>query len=217
MKFAACELLLLGAAAAQLNAAAVRFEVIREKSSIAVRTDKAGILSAFGAGHRHGIIAGEFDARLCADPQTFEDASVVIRVPVSSLRIDTPEARRIAGVSGSGPGEKDVPVIQKKMLSPANLDAAAHPEIRFESAAVTRNNEGLNVRGQLTVRGRARPVSVPLRIERAGSDHRFSGQFEIKLTEYGITPESIGGVVKVADQVTILLDFLARTSTAPCK
>jgi hypothetical protein len=43
---------------ARLGGAAVRFDVIPDKSRIAVRIDKAGILSAFGAGHKHGIIAG---------------------------------------------------------------------------------------------------------------------------------------------------------------
>lgn len=208
---------LLLAAATHLHAEAVRFEVIYGKSSIAVRTDKAGVLSAFGAGHRHGILVTEFTAAVCADPRMLEGTRVAIRVPVSSLRIDTPEARRIAGLSGSGPAVKDVRVIQQKMLSPANLDAAGHPDIHFEGSAIAHSADGLTVRGPLTIRGETRPVSVPLRIEQARGDYRISGRFDIKLKEYGITPESVGGVVKVADHVTVLLDLLARPGKEQCE
>ncbi|HWR52905.1 MAG TPA: YceI family protein [Bryobacteraceae bacterium] len=215
MRLAGCEVLLL-AAVTHLNAEAVRFDVDYAKSAIAVRTDKAGLLSAF-AGHRHGIVATEFTAGVCADPQMLEEARIAVRVPVSSLRIDTPEARRIAGLPASGPAAKDVPVIQQKMLSPANLDAAGHPEIRFESSSMVRGAEGLIVRGPLTIRGEATQASVPLRIEQAGGDYRITGRFDIKLKDYGITPESIAGVVKVADHVTVLLDLLARPGKEPCK
>jgi polyisoprenoid-binding protein YceI len=200
-----------------LSAAPVRFEVIYPRSVIAVKTDKTGLLSAFGAGHRHGIVAGEFSAQVCAEPRTFEDASVSVRVPVSALRIDTDEARRVAGVTSSGPSAKDIPVIQQKMLSPANLDAAAHPEIRFQSSAATRSGDGINLRGVLTIRGRSTQIAVPLRVQPAAGDYRFSGQFNIKLRDYGITPESVGGVVKVADEVTVLIDLLTRPGKEPCR
>ena len=209
--------IMLAVAIAQAQAAAVRFHVRPEASAIAVRTDKAGLLSAFGAGHRHGILAGQFTARVCADPRTFEGASITFVVPVSSLRIDTPEARHKAGLTASGPAAKDIPTIQQRMLSPANLDSASHPEIRFESSSVTRTANGLTVSGLLAIRGHRRGVTVPIRIESAGSDYRFTGAFEIKLSDYGITPESVGGVVKVADQVTVLLDFLARPSAELCR
>lgn len=118
MKFAARGVLLL-VAAAHLHAAAGRFDVIPEKSTIAVKTGKAGVLSAFCAGDRHGIAAGGFSAHICADPRTLETASVSVRVPVTSLRIDTADARRAAGLTEDGPDVKDVPVIQQKMVSPS--------------------------------------------------------------------------------------------------
>jgi polyisoprenoid-binding protein YceI len=211
------EAVLLLALAAELPAATVRFEVVREKSTIAVRTGKAGLLSAFGAGHRHGIVAGEFSARVCADPRTLDDASVSIRVPVSSLRIDSEEARRAAGLTESGPGAKDVATIQQKMVSSANLDAGGHPEVRFESTASQRTADGVTVRGPLTIRGRSNQVAVPLRIAAAGGDYRITGSFEVKLRDYGITPESVGGVVKVADEVTVMVDLVARARTEPCQ
>jgi polyisoprenoid-binding protein YceI len=204
-------------ASAPLTRQALASRSFREKSFDRGQDWQGGLLAAFGAGHRHGIIAREFSAEICADPRTFADARVSVRVPVSALRSDSPEARRAAGLTESGPGAKDVEVMQQKMNSPANLDAAGHPEIRFESAAVQRTSDGLTVRGPLTIRGRALPLVVPLRIQPAGSDYKFTGTFDIKLRDYGITPESVGGVVKVADEVTVVLDIMARARTEECR
>lgn len=82
---------------------------------------------------------------------------------------------------------------------------------------VGRSADGITARGALTIRGSTRPVSLPLRIEQAGSDYRLTGRFDVKLREYGITPESVGGVVKVADEVTVLLDLVARPGTDQCR
>jgi polyisoprenoid-binding protein YceI len=196
--------------------AAVRFAVIAEKSTIAARTDKRGLLSAFG-GHKHGIIATQFAGALCADPATLQDASVVISVPAAGLRIDTPEARRAASLPSSGPGAKDVPAIQQKMLSPGNLAAGEHPALRFESTAADRKGDTLLVRGRLTIRGRTSSVAVPLHIERSGGTYRFSGTFSVRQTDYGMRPESIGGVVSVADPVTVVLDIVARPTQEACR
>lgn len=209
----ACLSLLLSAC---LSAATVRFDVIPERSTVAARTGKAGVLSAF-AGHEHGILADRFSARICADPETLEDATVLVQVPTAGLRIDTLAARRAARLSGSGPSAKDVATIQEKMLSPANLAAADHREIRFESTSVRRNQDTVVLGGTLSIRGRRNNVSVPLRIGRSEDLLRFSGEFPIRLSDYGITPESIAGVVKVKDTVTIILDLLARPTQDACR
>jgi polyisoprenoid-binding protein YceI len=202
-------------AAAHLYGAGVRFDVVQEQSSIAVRTDKTGIFSGFG-GHKHGIVAGKFSAAICADPRTLEGASVSIRVPVAVLEIDSARARRAAGLTDSGPGAKDVAAIQEKMLSPANLAAAEHPEIGFASTSAEKKANTVVVSGPLTIRGRANTVSVPLQVTQNGNAYRFNGQLQVKLTDYGIKPESVGGVVKVADRITILLDMLARPTQEAC-
>jgi polyisoprenoid-binding protein YceI len=201
------------------TAAGVGFEVTRESSSIAVRTDKTGFLTIFGAGHKHGILVSDFNAEICADPETLSGGRVVITVPTASLRIDTTMARKAAGLSPSdGPGADDVKKLQTKMLAPNNLAAEQQPEIRFESASVTQKGDGtLLVQGPLTVRGRSSNISVPLRVERNGKAYRFRGAFHIRQSDYGITPESIAGVVKVVDRVEVLLDLLTQPTGRACK
>jgi polyisoprenoid-binding protein YceI len=63
----------------------------------------------------------------------------------------------------------------------------------------------------LLLRGGAREITVPVRVARLESGaFRFSGEFDVRQTDFGIQPESIAGVVKVADPVTIRFDVIAR-------
>ncbi len=201
-------------AALPLYGQAVRFELVKDQSAIVLRTDKAGLFSAFG--HKHGILATDFTASVCADPAALEHSSVSVQVATAGLRADTPEARRLAGLPDSGPSEDDIRTIQEKMLSAPNLDAAGHPEIRFASASAAATNGGVTLSGALTIRGKSQNVKAPLRYTQKGDGYRFQGAIEIRQTDFGIRPESVGGLVKVADKVTILLDLVVRPTSAAC-
>jgi polyisoprenoid-binding protein YceI len=179
------------------------------RSSLVAVTDLRGLLSFLG--HRHAILAHEWTATLAYDPAEPARSSVDLRVPVHALRIDTPAALERAGLRAA-PDAETVRQLQAKMLGEDMLDAFGHPEIRFASTAVEPGPDGaLLVRGQLALRGRAREVAVPLRVEPLGAGaYRFRGELEVRQTEYGITPESVAGVVRVADPVAIRIDVVAQ-------
>jgi polyisoprenoid-binding protein YceI len=164
-------------------------------------TEKAG---AFGfLGHRHSVEVTEWSAEVEWNADDPAASRAAFTVPASSLRIDTARGRELAGLEG-GPGEDDVAELQEKMLSAENLDAAGHPRLRLEATKVERRSAGeLRVTGRLTIKGKTRPVRFPVTVERSGSGAVFSGAFTVKQTEFGIEPESIAGVVKVADPVEI--------------
>jgi polyisoprenoid-binding protein YceI len=83
-------------------------------------------------------------------------------------------------------------------------DAVGHPQLRLAVTKVERRSASeLRVTGRLTIRGETRPVRFPVKVERSGSGAVFSGAFTVKHTDFGIEPESIAGVVKVADPVEI--------------
>jgi polyisoprenoid-binding protein YceI len=184
-------------------AAPLQLDIDRSRSFIAIATRKGGILS-FAAGHDHGILATDWKANVCFDRENPRGSSVAVSIPTASLRIDTPEARQKAGVKGDPPGAKDVEKIQSTMLGPTNLDAQKYPEITFKTASVTTNGaKGFVLSGPLTIRGVTRTVSVPVVHEGA----LFSGGFSVNLTDFGIKPESIGGVVNVKDTIEVRLAF----------
>lgn len=168
-------------------------------------TEKAGVLGFLG--HRHSVEVTGWTAEVDWSPDDPAASRAVFTVPASSLRIDTARSRELAGLDG-GPGEDDVAELQEKMLSAENLDAAGHPELRLEVVKVeTLSKSGsadeLRVTGRLTVKGETHPVRFPVQVERSGSGAVFSGAFTVNHTDFGIEPESIAGVVKVADPVEI--------------
>src|SRR5690349_23925122 len=59
------------------------------------------------------------------------------------------------------------------------------------------------VAGKLTIRGTTRPVTAPVAVSVDGSTLKATGKFSFKQTDFGIKPISVGGVVKVKDELTI--------------
>jgi polyisoprenoid-binding protein YceI len=151
---------------------------------------------------------------LVYDAETPARSQVEVRVPTRALRIDSREAIA-AGRLPSHPDPETVEKLQTKMLSPRVLDAERYPTIDFSSTGVEGSDGRLRVRGTFRMHGRAREIEIPVRVARLESGaFRFSGEFQLRQTEFGIQPESIAGVVKVADPVTIRFDVVARPSDA---
>jgi polyisoprenoid-binding protein YceI len=101
--------------------------------------------------------------------------------------------------------EKDHDEIQKTMLGPEVLDAGRYPEIVFRSTAVEPIGQGSwKVRGDLTLHGQTRPVTVEVRQK----DERYIGSSLLKQTDFGIKPIRIaGGTVRVKNEIRIEFDI----------
>jgi polyisoprenoid-binding protein YceI len=69
----------------------------------------------------------------------------------------------------------------------------------------------LQVRGELTLHGVSRPLTLPVHVERAGT-LVASGRTSIRQTDYGIKPVSVAGVVNVRNEVEVEFRFTARAS-----
>lgn len=201
---------------AALGAAPVRFTLDRSQSHLYVVTHRAGALGFLG--HEHAILATGWSADLCFDPAApaSPSARAEVTVPAKALRIDTDEARRLAGL-GKGPGPEDVQTLQRKVLAPENLAGDAHPALRFKVAAVSGGGGGkAEVQGAFTLRGVTDNVRFPVKIERKGGAVRLSGEFRLKQSTFGIKPESVAGVVNVADPVDVHFEILAKPTGAAC-
>jgi polyisoprenoid-binding protein YceI len=210
-------ILLLCAVPSMLGAAPVRFALEKSQSHLYVVTHRAGALGFLG--HDHAILATEWSADLCFDPAAPAPSPVraEISVPTKALRIDTDEARRLAGLA-KGPGPEDVKVLQEKVLAPQNLAAESHPSIRLKATSVTGGAGGkTEVQGSFTLRGVTDTIRFPVTIEaQKGGPVRLSGQFRLKQSTFGIKPESVAGVVNVADEVDVHFDLLARPTGETC-
>lgn len=193
---------------------AERWEVIPDESMVVVRVDRAGLLSFLG--HRHAIVPHEWSGALCLEGTSPPTGSGRLSIETGSLVIDSDSARALAGLD-DGPGEDDRREIQEKMLSSRFLAAEEHPEIVLETTGLRVDDDEVEVRIDLTIRGETREVEVPVRFEDAGDGRlRLHGEVEVRQSEFGIEPESVAGVVNVDDEVELLFDLTVEPTARAC-
>lgn len=202
---AAC--LVLSAARSPIAAAGARtFAVEPDQSRALIDVGKAGAFSF--AGHAHEVEAPLTSGVIHLDPDAASNDTVRLEFNAAAMR-----------VTGKGESASDVPKVTATMLSDMVLDASRFPSITFESTSVTAKGSGaalnrdaldLTVIGKLTIRGRTQAVTAPVAVKMAGDRLTATGTFVIKQTDYGITPISIGGVVKVKNELNISFTIAAR-------
>jgi polyisoprenoid-binding protein YceI len=197
--------LLVLALGIQGAAEASSYTVDAARSAVSVHVGRAGL---FGfAGHEHLVIAPRLEGEIDADPAHVESSSVRLTFESAALR-----------VSARGEPPSDVPKVQARMLGPDVLDAARFPTVslrstRVEARQVERDTYDLEVTGTLTLHGVARPVVLPVRVVLSGGTLRARGRLVLRQSDYGMKPVSVGGLVKVKDEVSI--DFTIVAVGAP--
>jgi polyisoprenoid-binding protein YceI len=125
-----------------------------------------------------------------------EDSSVQVSIDAGS--VDTREPAR-----------------DEHLRSPDFLDVAAHPTIDFRSTEVTGGGGHWQVRGDLTLRGTTRPVTLDVAFEGVendpwgGSRAAFSARTELDREEFGLTWNQVleSGGLLVGKKVRIELEI----------
>ena len=165
-------------------------------SRMTIQVGKAGV---FGfAGHEHQIVAGAFRGTATFDPERLAQSSVDLTFDAGALR-----------VTGQGEPPEDVPQVQAAMVGATCLDAGRFPTIRFVSTSVTAvgpagpGGADLELRGTLTLHGATRPLALRVHLDVTGQTLEATGGTTLKQTDFGITPISKAGVVKVKDELTL--------------
>jgi len=143
---------------------------------------------------------------------SLESSGFDITVPVNELVMDDNSARAAEGEDFPLNVSEDAKQGTKaNMLRDALLDAARYPEIRITSVRVQGDANAPVVIAALRIRDQTRQVTVPVALQTTNAGLRVRGAFEIKQTDFGITPLSIAmGALQVVDAVTIKFDLLAR-------
>jgi polyisoprenoid-binding protein YceI len=163
-----------------------------ENGTLSVRTGRSG--AAAKAGHDLVIDVSTWHARLEAgdDPASM---SIAFDADPTSLRV----REGTGGIQALG--DDDKVSIQQTI----DEDVLKGQAIEFHSTAVRPIADGsrLNVEGELTLVGNARPISFELTV---GDDGKLSGSAVIKQTDWGIKPYSaLFGALKVADEVEVIV------------
>jgi polyisoprenoid-binding protein YceI len=195
----ACGILVSARAVA---AGARRYTLDPAASRIVIHVGKAGV---FGfAGHEHEVVAGLSRGIATVDLDRVDLSTVEVTFDAAALR-----------VTGKGEPPEDVPKVQQTMLGPECLDVARFPTIRFVSTGVTAEGRAwstheLKIRGKLTLHGVSREIAIPVHVEMTGDGFTATGSAELRQTDFGITPISKAGVVKVKNELRLEWRLVGR-------
>ena len=127
----------------------------------------------------------KFDAQIAFDPAKPDAAKI-------ALTIDT-------GSATLGVKETDV-----ELPKPIWFNVAKFPQATFQSKTVKALGGGkFEVAGQLSIKGAARDVTVPVQLTQSGAKTTATGQFAIKRLAYKICEEEWADTSMVADDVQV--------------
>jgi len=200
-KALACALALALGTVSLVAAGPRTFTVDPERSRATIDVGKAGAFSF--AGHTHEVDAPLTSGVIHLDPDMPSRSDVRLEFNAAALR-----------VTGKGEPPDDVPKVTQTMLGEMVLDAKKYPAITFESTSVSARGAppalDLTIAGRLTIHGTTKAVTAPVAVKIDGATLTATGRFSIKQTEFGLRPISIGGVVKVKDDLNITFTIAAR-------
>jgi len=165
-----------------LGAGAQQRNIDTQKSTLTVHVGKTGVFSGFGHEHevRAPILGGTADIGV--------HPAVEIHVDARALRVIDKDA-----------SEQERMEVQQTMLGPEVLDSESHKEILFKStAADSAGQDRWTLRGNLTLRGQTRPVTVHVTLK----DGHYTGEASVKQTDFGIKPPGKAGV-RAKDELKI--------------
>ena len=164
--------------------------------------DPAHSSATFAVRHFVSQVPGRFDqlsGALAYDPENPAASSVEITIDAAS--IDTNNPKR-----------------DTHLRSADFFDVENHPSLTFKSTAVKAAAGGLEVTGDLTIRGVTKQVTVPVTVlgtmgDRAG----FAARFTVNRQDYGVSWNrtlDTGGVI-LGDEVTIDVSVEAKKEAPP--
>ena len=194
---------MLWVASTPAQAAARAYVLDPAASRLEIQVGKAGL---FGfAGHEHRVAVGAFHGVATIDPAHIADAHVDLTFDSGALR-----------VTGAGEPAGDVPQVQAAMVGPDCLDARRFPAIHFVSRSVaelgasTGGGRDVELRGELTLHGVTRPLVLRVHVDLTADALEATGHTTLRQTDFGITPISKAGVVKVKDELTLTWSLRGR-------
>jgi polyisoprenoid-binding protein YceI len=195
---------------AAIPADAVEYRVAAEESLLQILVYRGGAMARLGHNHviasRH--LEGEVFLAADATRTRFE-----IRVPVNELTVDEPAMRESAGADfPPGVPQSARDGTRNNLLSGALLDGANYPWIRLRATDVAPAAAGgYDVGVEITLKGQAHQVRVPVALQRGDGALTASGEFTLKQSQLGLKPFSVAmGTLVVLDEMKIRFHITAR-------
>jgi len=186
-----------------------------ERSFLRLYVYRSGRLAHLG--HNHVISAHELIGAITVHPDITQ-SSFSFTIPVTSLVVDAPEARKTAGVAfNTVPSAADIAGTRRNLLGKRLLAAKQYPTISVQSASINRATTGhplqatdstvpalLNVNLLIDIAGQQRTVKANTKVTVMDSMLVSRGELTLRLTDLGLTPFSIlNGAIAVKDELVL--------------
>lgn len=183
------------------------FVVDGPSSDFRIIVQPAGRLARFG--HAHVLGGPALSGRLVL-ADDWRDSAVELLIRVEDLVLDQPDWRIDEGFPPQLPAGA-IEATRENLLSPAVLDAAAHPLIHIRSLSLSGPQFQPDLKIRIGLRGQERELTVPISLELSEQVLIASGRFGFDQSEFGIEPFSaLGGALAVADELLVRFRIVAR-------
>ncbi len=185
------------------------YHVVGEESLLQILVYRGGAMAKLG--HNH-VIASH---HLAGSVYVTDDPLATrfdVSFPVNELTVDEPAMRERAGADFPPNVPQSARVgTRTNLLSDSLLDGANHPQIRLRALDVRPAGEGYDVGLEVTFKGQAYPLRVPVALQRVEGSLTATGEFPLRQTELGLKPFSVAmGTLVVVDEMRIQFSLVAR-------
>jgi polyisoprenoid-binding protein YceI len=165
--------------------------VVSGRGHFQIQTGTSGLFGAFA--HEHQIEAEKIEGCAVVDSNDLTRSSIKLTFTTANIKVKDPK---------ESPGDRAK--VQETMERDV-LAIAQYPQITFESTMIERGKtaDAFQVRGNLTIRGKTQPVTIPIILARAADGtYRATGEYKFKQSTFGIKPVQLaGGTIKVKDEI----------------
>ncbi len=196
-----CTALLGLLAASAQQAERDRYVIDASASRFTATIGTAGILSTFG--HEHTVALREFSGEAHLSENDVEHGSLRLTIQAASLT-----------EIGQGFSDEDRKKIDKDIREKA-LEVSQHPQIVFHSteiraSQIAASEYQIELRGELSMHGVTRQVTVPTRVTIKERTLTARGEFTVLHSDYKIRRLSAAaGTVKASDEIRMSFEIVA--------
>lgn len=138
-----------------------------------------------------------FSGQIAFDPARLDAASALLTVDLASFDMGSRE-------------------VYDEVVSRNWFDVRQHPTARFVATGLRHlGGDRYEVRGQMTIKGRTRDITVPVTFRPLGRTALLEGSFALRRLDYGIGTGPWGDTSVVADEVQVRFRLVVAEAGAP--
>lgn len=184
------------------------YRLAPEQSKLHILVYRGGTMANLG--HNHVVSSSTLSGYIWLHDSLLR-SGFRFTLAVNDLIVDDAQARKDEGTDFvSTVSDSARAGTRTNMLKPELLNGEHYPMIRLRSLGITGDLTQSQVQVRVTIKDQSRDLTVPVQLSADAQSLRVIGQFQIKQTEFGITPYSVAmGALQVQDQLTIKFELVA--------